>query len=367
MNVIVVGGGIIGAACASALAHKGVNVQLIDEGVPPGGASVRCDGGLLLMNKRAEAMPYAIAALLEWERLGHTLGQVEYVPNPLLMVATSATQQSLRMRAQAMAELGLDVEELDEAGCYAAEPGLAPGMSYGIRMPGNRAVQPMLATAALLRLARQRGATITDNVRVTSVGAHIVSTSDGRFEADEIVVAAGAWSGELLASAGFDLPVHPRRGHVLVLHRSAAETVAVGAMGSAYADVAHNANPELQIVPLVTKTESGTVLVGASRERVGFDTQLDGDIFRALCQGASSLFPGLQTSPVLRSWVGFRPWTPDGFPYVGRLTEGLSVACGHEGEGITYAPLTGTTIAELLVNAQPVPSRWDPGRPKPAQ
>jgi glycine/D-amino acid oxidase-like deaminating enzyme len=190
-----------------------------------------------------------------------------------------------------------------------------------------------------------------------------VRTGDGRrFGADEVVVAAGSWTGRLLASAGIEVPIQPRRGHVLVAERTAAGIVRTGAMGAAYAMVAHSSNAGLHVVPLVTATRSGTVLIGASRERTGFENTVDTDTLRALCAGAVSLYPALRSCRVIRSWVGFRPWTPDGYPYVGRLCPGLSVAAGHEGEGITYAPLTGTVIAELLLDAIPVPEAWDPAR-----
>lgn len=365
MKVIVVGGGIIGASCAWALARRGATVELVDAGDPPGGgASVRSDGGLLLFNKKAEALHLAMRALDAWERAAPALGEIEYEDNDLLMVARDAVEETaLRERATTLAGAGLTVEEFSGDECRSLEPGLGPSVRYGFRVRENRAVQPMLATVALLRAARMAGTVVTRNADVRAVLPGRVRTDDGReFTADEVVVAAGSWTGRLLASTGVSVPVEPRRGHVLVAERASSRLVRTGAMGAAYATVAHSSDAGLHVVPLVTPTRSGTVLIGASRERAGFGVTVNADTFKALCAGAVSLYPGLRSCRVIRSWVGLRPWTPDGYPYVGRLCPGLNVAAGHEGEGITYAPLTGAVIADLLVAAVPVPAEWSPDR-----
>lgn len=364
MRVLVVGGGIIGASCASALARRGASVDLLDIGDPPGGASVRSDGGLLVSNKRLDALPLVLRALAAWDEAAKVLGDIEYEPNGLLMVArTQAEEATLRDRASVLARAGLTVEELSGPRCRSLEPALSPSVRYGFRVQENRAVQPMLASVAFLRNAVRAGAVIHRNANVREVLPGRVRTAEGReFAADEIVVAAGSWTGQLLARTGISVPIEPRRGHVLVAERTSAKLVRAGAMGAAYAEVAHSSDASLHIVPLVTATRSGTVLIGASRERTGFEENVNASTFRALCEGATGLYPRLRSCRVIRSWVGFRPWTPDGYPYVGRLCPGLSVAAGHEGEGITYAPMTGTAIAELLLDAIPVPEAWAPDR-----
>lgn len=371
MRVVVVGGGITGASCAFALARRGVEVQLVDLGDPPGGASVRCDGGLLLSNKRLDALPLARRALAAWEESAPLLGDVEYRRNDLLMVATSEPEeQVLRERAAALAGAGLDVEDLSGSWCRRLEPGLSSAVRYGFRVGENRDVQPMLAAVAFLRGAVAAGAVVRRHVAVVEVLPGRVRTADGGdLAADEVVVAAGSWTGRLLARSGFRVPVEPRRGHMLVAERGAAGVVRTGAMAARYAEVAHSTDPSLHVVPLVTATRSGTVLIGASRERAGFADRIDIRTIRELSRGAIHLYPALRSHRVIRSWVGFRPWSPDGYPYVGRLQPGLCVAAGHEGEGITYAPLTGMVIADLLCGGVPVPPQWDPARlhdPAPA-
>lgn len=363
MKAVVVGGGIVGAACAYELARRGVEVEVVDAGTPPVGASVRSDGGLLLGNKRPSAVSLARAALRAWDALVGSLGEVEYEPNRLLMVAQDEKQAaSLENRVAALRAVGVDVVELTGAQCRSLDPALSPSVCYAMQVPENRALQPMLATLALLRLARSAGAVVRADTEVTAVEPRRLHTVDGRIDADEVVVAAGAWTGQLMARSGFHVPVEPRRGHVLVVERSAARVVRCGAMGSAYADVAHSADAGLHSVPLVTGTRSGTVLIGATRERFGFEQRVDLSAVRRMCAGAVGLYPALRDCRVIRSWVGFRPWTPDGHPYVGPLAPGLSVAAGHEGEGITYGPLTGQLVARALLDGAPVPDPWDAGR-----
>lgn len=363
MKALVVGGGIVGAACAYELARRGASVEIVDAGTPPVGASVRSDGGLLLGNKRPESVPLARAALHAWDALVGSLGEVEYEPNRLLMVAQDERQAaSLEDRVAALRDAGVAVVELSGAECRSLDAGLSPSVCYGMQVPENRALQPMLATVALLRLARSAGAVVRADTEVTAVEPSRVHTVDGCLDADEVIVAAGAWTGQLMARSGFHVPVEPRRGHVLVAERRAARVVRCGAMGAAYADVAHSADAGLHSVPLVTGTRSGTVLIGATRERVGFEQRVDVGAVRRMCAGAVGLYPALRDCRVIRSWIGFRPWTPDGHPYVGRLAPGLNVAAGHEGEGITYGPLTGQLVARALLDGVPVPVAWDAGR-----
>lgn len=363
MKVLVVGGGIVGAACAYQLARRGVTVELLDRGDPPSGASARSDGGLLVANKRPGDVTLVREALTAWQRLAPVLDDVEYEQNQLLMVAQDEAQErSLRERAAALRGAGVEVSELTGAECREREPGLSPAIRFGMAVPENRALQPMLATVALLGMARAAGAVVRSHTEVEAVEPGRVWTSTGIVEADEVLVAAGAWTGALLSRCGFRLPIEPRRGHVLVVERRASAYVRCGAMGSAYADVAHSTDPGLHVVPLATSTRSGTVLVGATRERVGFDERPNAGAVSRMCAAASELYPGLTSCRVIRSWVGFRPWSADGYPFAGRLAPGLLVAAGHEGEGITYGPLTGELMASHLLDAATVPAPWAASR-----
>jgi glycine/D-amino acid oxidase-like deaminating enzyme len=178
-----------------------------------------------------------------------------------------------------------------------------------------------------------------------------------------VVNAAGAWGGELARHAGVELPVLPRRGFVLVTeplprvvrHKVyAADYVADVASGSA----------ALQTSAVVEGTPAGPVLIGASRERVGFDRTLSTEVLRRLAAGATALFPVLAGVRAMRTYAGFRPYLPDHLPAIGSdpRVPGLLHACGHEGAGIGLAPATGLLIARLLAGGE-VPVDVRPFRP----
>ena len=124
----------------------------------------------------------------------------------------------------------------------------------------------------------------------------------------------------------------------------------------------HSKDPGLHVVPNIELTRGGTVLLGTSRERVGFDHVPDLQVMRRIAGETTRLYPELVSCRVIRAWVGFRPWTPDKQPMVGRLEPGLAIAAGHEGEGIAYAPFTGERVAEALVEGREAPPEWDPQR-----
>ncbi|MYY82502.1 FAD-dependent oxidoreductase, partial [Streptomyces sp. SID335] len=175
----------------------------------------------------------------------------------------------------------------------------------------------------------------------------------GEVHAPHVLNAAGTWGGRLARLAGLELPVLPRRGFVLVTeplprvvrHKVySAEYVADVASGSA----------ALQTSAVVEGTPAGPVLIGASRERVGFDRTLSVEALRRLAGQAVRLFPALARVRAIRTYAGFRPYLPDHLPAIGpdpRLP-GLLHACGHEGAGIGLAPATGALIAAVLTSNQ---------------
>lgn len=180
-----------------------------------------------------------------------------------------------------------------------------------------------------------------------------------------MVNAAGTWGGAVAALAGATLPVLPRRGFVLVTeplprvvrHKVyAADYIADVASGSA----------ALQSSAVVEGTPAGPVLIGATRERVGFDRSLSMEALRRLASQAAVLFPVLADVRVLRAYHGFRPYLPDHLPAIGRdpRVPGLLHACGHEGAGIGLAPATGALIASTLTGTTPAldPTPFSPSR-----
>jgi glycine/D-amino acid oxidase-like deaminating enzyme len=363
VRVVIVGAGIIGAASAYSLAKRGVEVVLLDAGDAPAGASARCDGMLMLSNKEPRDALKALRAIEEWKAVLPVVGDVQFEPLRTILVALDeATEQKLLVRAHELREAGLAVREMSGQQCREEDPGLSDDVRYGFVVEDSWDVQPMVATVQLLRAAETLGAVVRRGVRVRRVQEGVVHTDAGVFAADEVLLAAGPWAGALMEGSDHVVPIEPRRGHLLVAERRASDLVRCGALDGGYMTAVHSKDPGLHVVPNIERTRGGTVLLGTSRERVGFDDTPSVDVMRRIGEEVTRLYPGLRGCRVIRAWVGFRPWTPDKQPMVGRLAPGLAIAAGHEGEGIVYAPFTGERIAEVLVEDRPGPPEWDPLR-----
>ncbi|MFI6406889.1 NAD(P)/FAD-dependent oxidoreductase [Streptomyces sp. NPDC050548] len=359
-DVVVVGAGVVGAACALYAARAGLDVVIVDRGPVSGGTTGAGEGNLLVSDK--EPGPELDLALLSarlWTQLAEELGEfIEYeAKGGLVVAATPSGLTALERFAGEQRTAGVVAEPVDAQALYDLEPRLAPDLPGGVHYPQDRQVMPALAAAHLVRASGARlltGRTVTAVLRKAGGTVQGVRTAQGDILAPTVINAAGTWGGELAALAGVTLPVLPRRGFVLVteplprlIHHKvyAADYVADVASDSA----------ALQTSPVVEGTAAGPVLIGASRERVGFDREFSLAVLRALAAGATRLFPFLADVRAMRSYLGFRPYLPDHLPAIGPdpRAPGLVHACGHEGAGIGLATGTGHLIAQLLGGKTP--------------
>ncbi|MEV5241901.1 FAD-binding oxidoreductase [Streptomyces cinnamoneus] len=368
-DVIVVGAGVVGAACAYYAARSGLSVTVVDRGPVAGGTTGAGEGNLLVSDK--EPGPELDLALLStglWRTLAEDLPQhTEYEPKGGLVVAsTGPGLDALRDLAAAQATAGVTAQEIPADRLHDLEPHLAPGLPGGVHYPQDAQVQPALAAAHLLRASRAEVRTGEEVTAVlTGPGGDVrgVRTPSGTLHAPYVVNAAGTWGGELARLAGAHLPVLPRRGFVLVTE-PLPRVVRHKVYAADYvADVA-SASAALQTSAVVEGTPAGPVLIGASRERVGFDRTLSVEVLRRLAAQATALFPVLARVRALRTYAGFRPYMPDHLPAIGAdpHVPGLLHACGHEGAGIGLAPATGLIVARLLTGGEP-PLDVTPFRP----
>ncbi|MBG7697356.1 FAD-binding oxidoreductase [Streptomyces sp. MC1] len=359
-DVVVVGAGMTGAACALYAARAGLDVRLVDRGPVAGGTTGAGEGNLLVSDK--EPGPELELALLSarlWAGLARELGAaIEYEAKGGLVVAPApGTLAALRdfaadQRAAGVTAVPVDADQLAEL-----EPHLAPGMAGGVHYPQDAQVMPALAAAHLVRASGatlHTGRTVTGVLRTARGAVYGVRTDRGDIHAPAVVNAAGTWGGDLASLAGVRLPVLPRRGFVLVtepLPRMVRHKVYAA---DYVADVASD-SAALRSSPVVEGTAAGPVLIGATRERVGFDRSLSLTAMRALATGAIGLFPFLERVRALRTYAGSRPYLPDHLPAIGPdpRVPGLFHACGHEGAGIGLAPGTGQLIAQALTGKAP--------------
>ncbi|MET9874937.1 FAD-binding oxidoreductase [Actinacidiphila glaucinigra] len=365
-DVVVVGAGMVGAACALHAAAAGLRTVLVDRGPVAGGTTGAGEGNLLVSDK--EPGPELGLALLSarlWQGLTerHKLGATaEYEAKGGLVVASG--EEGLRALldfAAAQRRSGVEAVPVPADGLRELEPRLADGLAGGVHYPQDAQVQPALAAARLVRAARDLGAearfgtTVTAVLRTPDGAVRGVRTDRGDIHAPAVVNAAGTWGGEVAALAGVRLPVLPRRGFVLVTEPLPARTVRHKVYAADYvADVASD-SADLQTSAVVEATAAGPVLIGASRERVGFDRTFSLPVVRRLAAQALALFPVLRDVATLRAYTGFRPYLPDHLPAIGPdpRAPGLHHACGHEGAGIGLAPATGHLIAQCLTGVRP--------------
>ncbi|MFE9021445.1 NAD(P)/FAD-dependent oxidoreductase [Streptomyces sp. NPDC007808] len=359
-DVVVVGAGMVGAACALYAARAGLDVILVDRGPVAGGTTGAGEGNLLVSDK--EPGPELDLALLSgrlWDELAREFGEaVEYEAKGGVVVASSSGGLAALQRfAEGQRAAGVIAEPVAGDALYALEPHLAPGLPGAVHYPQDAQVMPALAAAHLVRASGARlltGHTVTGVLRAPDGTVRGVRTDRGDLHTAAVVNAAGTWGGEVAALAGAPLPVLPRRGFVLVTEPLPRRVRHKVYAADYVADVASD-SAALQTSPVVEGTVAGPILIGASRERVGFDRTFSLPVVRALAAGATRLFPFLERVRAMRSYLGFRPYLPDHLPAVGPdpRVPGLYHACGHEGAGIGLATGTGHLIAQALTADRP--------------
>ncbi|MFF0311663.1 NAD(P)/FAD-dependent oxidoreductase [Streptosporangium sp. NPDC004379] len=364
-DVVVIGAGVVGAACAHYAARAGLDVVVLDRGPVAGGTTGAGEGNVLVSDKEpGPELDLAVLSAGLWRELAG-LGGFEYEPKGGLVVAEDdAVLSALTALA---AGQGVEHTVVEPGGLADYEPHLAPGFAGGVFYPQDAQVQPMLAAATLLRegaldargaghgtLSLRTGVTVTgflrDGERVTGV-----RTDHGDIPAGAVVNAAGTWGGEVAALAGVYLPILPRRGFILVTEPLDEPLVLHKVYTAAYVTNVASDSEGLETSAVVEGTPSGPVLIGASRERVGFDRTVSIPVLERLARQAVELFPALAARRVIRAYCGFRPYCPDHLPVIGEdpRAPGLHHACGHEGAGIGLAPATGHLIAQALTGVRP--------------
>ncbi|MFF4776145.1 NAD(P)/FAD-dependent oxidoreductase [Microtetraspora fusca] len=367
-DVVVIGAGMVGAACAYYAAREGLSVTVLDRASVAGGTTGSGEGNVLVSDKEpGPELDLAVLSCRLWAELAAEAGEpggFEHEPKGGLVVAESdEVLRALTELAGRQEKSGVATRPVaaDELARY--EPHLAPGFAGGVFYPQDAQVQPMLAAARLLRrwpgVALRTGTEVTgllmDRGRVTGV-----RTSAGDIPAGAVVNAAGVWGGEVAALAGVTLPIMPRRGFILVTEPLTARAggrplVRHKVYTAAYVTNVASDSEGLETSAVVEATRAGTVLIGASRERVGFDRTVSLPVLARLARQAVGLFPALADVRAIRAYCGFRPYCPDHLPVIGAdpRAPGLYHACGHEGAGIGLAPVTGLLVARHLTGAVP--------------
>ncbi|UOZ03559.1 FAD-binding oxidoreductase [Amycolatopsis sp. WQ 127309] len=368
-RVVVLGAGVVGAACARELSLAGFDVVVVDRGRPAGGTTSHGEGNVLVSDKGpgAELALARLSARL-WPRVvaeiaagdPRAAAATEFDAKGGIVVATtSAGAAALTAFAETQSAAGVVTKSLTALEVAALEPALTRSVVAAVHYPEDAQVQPAGATLALLGSALAHGARLradTEVIGAVVTGGRItgVRVPGEVIDADVVVNATGPWAGIVSARLGAPIAVRPRRGEVLVttpmpgvVRHKVYDADYVGAVG---AD-----SGELQTSAVVESTWGGTVLIGSSRRQAGFDDTLRPDVLGAIAAKALRLFPALADAAVMRAYGGFRPYVDDHLPVLGpdpRLPN-LWHATGHEGAGIGLSVGTALLLREMLTGVGP--------------
>lgn len=365
LDVIIAGGGIVGAACAAACARQGMRVALIERDVIGSGATAAGMGHIVVMDDSEAQFALTRASQKLWHHLARELPRAcEYEQRGTLWIAADQEEMAEAERKRTFyRERDVPATLLSAHQLAQAEPHLRPGLAGALLVPQDAVAYPPAVALHLARKAQSLGARVIVGRSVVAMGAGTVVLDDGvRLTAPRLVNATGAWSPDMDA----EIPVKKRKGHLVITDRYPDfvrhQLVELGYLKSAHAggvdSVAFNVQPR----------STGQILIGSSRQYGNDDAAVDQHMLSWMLQRAALYMPDLQSLSAMRVWTGFRAATPDKLPLIGPSVrdETVWLATGHEGLGITTSLGTAELLAalfdgrETILPAQPyLPARYN--------
>jgi len=362
-DAVIIGAGVIGASIAFHLTRHGIKPLLVEKSDPAAGSSGACDGLVFLQSKKPGLhLKLALESRKRFDRLVDQLGSGIEFRNPggMCLIESEAELAAMRIFVEEQRTSGLDVELIDGDEARRREPCLSRKVIAATFSAMDSQVNPYALTFSFLRAAESAGARIlrgeeVKGIEVVSGKVTGVFASNRRISSPVVVNAAGALAAEVGRLAGLEIPITPRRGQIIVTKavppllrhclisaqyvaaKFKPETAATGGMGFS-----------------LEQTDSGNILIGSTREFVGFDRRTTFDGVRTIASRIVPVIPALKHVPVIRTFGGLRPYTPDGLPILGKVAglEGFIMAAGHEGDGIALSAITGELIADLIATGR---------------
>jgi D-hydroxyproline dehydrogenase subunit beta len=348
-DVVVIGAGIVGAACAWALARDGLRVTVLESGVPGGGATAAGMGHLVVMDGSEAEFTLTRYARDLWLRLAPEIPpEGEFRRCGTIWVAADGEEFAAAQAKLAWyAERGVRSEILDGRALADAEPNLRPGLAGGLLVPDDAVVYAPWIAGWLLQ---RSGASLRVGAAVATVdSAGVVLAGGERIACGPIVCAAGCSATQFIA----DLPIRPRKGHLAITDRYPGfvhhQLVELGYVKNAHGvdaqSVAFNVQPRA----------TGQALLGSSRQFGDERSDVRWPVLARMIRRATEYMPSLARISVIRVWTGFRAATPDQLPLIGPHggIDNLILATGHEGLGITTALATAELVVARILGREP--------------
>jgi glycine/D-amino acid oxidase-like deaminating enzyme len=350
-DAIIVGAGIVGAACADELARRGLSVAVIDRDVVGSGATAAGMGHIVVMDDSEPQFALTRYSQTLWQALKRDLPEdVEFEQCGTIWVAADGDEMlEVRRKCDYYRARGVPAEILDHAQLKELEPNLREGLSGGLLVPEDAVLYPPCAARFLMERAQKHGATLQLGASVRKIGENRVLMDDGvELRGELIINTAGAWSTEL--TPGID--VKKRKGHLVITDRYQGflrhQLVELGYLKSAHSlnadSVAFNVQPR----------RTGQILIGSSRQFGAEHKDVDHAMIVRMLHRAQEFMPALAPMSVVRIWTGFRAATPDKLPLIGPWPHDKSVflATGHEGLGITTSLATAKLVADQITGSK---------------
>jgi glycine/D-amino acid oxidase-like deaminating enzyme len=348
-DAVVLGAGIVGAACALECALGGMRVAVVDQDTVGGGATAAGMGHIVTMDDSEAQFALTSYSQSLWNALAPELpSAVEYNRCGTIWVAADEEEMAEVFRKRSFySARGIAAEVLDAQALAEAEPNLRRPLSGGLRVPSDAVMYPPYAAAYLVEKAQRQKAKVDLMLGFTAAGASQgrVIFQDGTEIQSPIIINA---TGALAPALAPGIAVRKRKGHLIITDRYPGfvqhQLVELGYLKSAHSSdsdsVAFNVQPR----------QTGQILIGSSRQYDAEDSGVDRDIVASMIERAALYMPRLASLSALRVWSGFRAATPDKLPLIGP-TEDPSVflATGHEGLGITTSLATGRLLADHLL------------------
>lgn len=358
-DLIVVGAGIVGAACAEQALADGLSVAIVEDGTPGGGSTAASMGHLVAMDDDSPEFILCRYSLGLWDSHG-SLQEAEFQRCGTLWVAPDERSASaIPDKLARLAAAGVRAEAVDGPQLRELEPELAPGMAGGLLVPDESVVYPPRAVRWMLEHCLRAGATLYRGRRAVRLVPGGLELDDGGRLEGQVLVAAGLATPDLVPA----LAIFPRRGHIVVTDRHPGR-VRHQVLEMDYADSAQGED-QVSVAFNVQPRPTGQLLLGSSRESCG-GNDINPPVLRSMVERAFSFMPGLRALQAIRVWTGLRPRTPDGRPYIGAVPgqPGVWVAAGHEGLGVSMALGTARLLCDLLGGRSPAidPAPYDPAR-----
>ncbi|HFU7054544.1 TPA: NAD(P)/FAD-dependent oxidoreductase [Bacillus cereus] len=363
-DVLIIGGGIIGCSIAYYTSKYGRDVTIIEKGEFVSGTSSRCDGNILAIDKdpgfdsQMSLVSQKLVTDLS-EELEHSF---EYrAPGSILVCESDEEMEAAQQWVNRQKEVGLPFRMLDRQDIREESPFFADDLLGGLECATDSTVNPYLLAFSLLEESKKFGTKAFNHTEVKEMkreldGSFIVETTNGTFTAKQVVNAAGVWAPKIGQMLDVNIPIEPRKGHIIVAsrqqHVGCRKVMEFGYLISKFGGKRKvDALTEKYGVALVFEpTESQNFLIGSSREFVGFHTRINNEVTKCIANRAIRFYPKMADMMVIRSYAGLRPWTEDHLPIISRVEHipNYFIAAGHEGDGISLAAVTGKVIEELL-------------------